>query len=232
MNRNTYFILGALVLGLGFLGTLIFSRQGQPTSFERELISLAESIGIDKDKFFNDYQKEDVRSKVDQDIAYGESLGVNSTPSAFVNGGKIDTTADYSTFKEIIQREVDSASDLPIKLEIFEDYQCPFCANFFPIPYLAEAEFGQDITVEHYHFPLENIHPLARRYAYAAEAARQQGKYFEMSQAIYTNESGNDYESLNSLITIEPKDQGSVDESIPSEVENENKKMENTADNQ
>ncbi len=212
-NSSTLFIVGTLVLGLGFLGILVFSRQGQPTSFERELITLAESVGMDGDKFFEDYSNDEVRSRVAEDIRFAEELGVNATPSAFINGEKIDTTADYAAFREIISDKIDNAAELPITLQIFEDYQCPFCANFFPVPYFAEAEFGADLVVEHYHFPLDN-HQLARRYAYAAEAAREQDKYFEMSKAIFESESGQVNEQLNELLN-----EGSVEETLESIIE-------------
>ncbi len=244
-NSSTYFIVGALVLGLGFLGILIFSRQGQPTSFERELITTAESLGMDGDKFFEDYSNEEIRARVAEDIEYADSLSVNSTPSVFINEERVESTADYEVFRGTVQAAIDNAEELPITLAVFEDYQCPFCANFFPIPYFVEAEFGENVIVERYHLPLENIHPLARRYAYAAEAAEEQGKYYEMSKAIFETETDVDYSQIDALLSGEPIEETGEQPEVeiqPEEgqnepveeqpVENPEETVENTEDQQ
>ena len=199
-NSSMYFIIGALVLGLGFLGFLAFSQKGQPTSFERDLITMAEGLGMDGDQFFKDYKSSEVRDAVQAQVDYGNSLGVNATPSAFINEEPIEIAGTYDEFKVTIQNAIANADELPITFQVFEDYQCPFCSNFFPIPYLVEAEFGNDVIVEHYHYPLDSIHPLSRRYAYAAQAASLQGKYYEMSRAIFESEHDKTYPELDLLI--------------------------------
>lgn len=195
-----YFIIGVLVIGLGFLAVLALSQKGQPNTFERELIALAEGIGLDKDQFFEDYKSDEVKNKVQEHVDYGNQIGVNATPSAYINQVPIDIASEYAGFKTTIEQAIMAADELPITLSVFEDYQCPFCSNFFPITYLIEAEFGEDVVVEHYHFPLDNIHPKARRYAYAAEAAALQGKYYEMSRAIFEYEHAKEYPELDLLI--------------------------------
>ncbi|MCA9387252.1 thioredoxin domain-containing protein [Candidatus Dojkabacteria bacterium] len=216
-NSSLYFIIGALVLGLGFLGFLAFAQKGQPTSFERDLINIAEGIGLDGEKFFEDYKSDKVKNKVQDQIDYGNSIGVNATPSAFINEEPIEISATYEEFRGVMQSQIDNADELPITFSVFEDYQCPFCANFFPIPYLVKAEFGEDVIVEHYNYPLDNIHPLARRYAYAVIAAEEQGKYYEMSRAIFEFEHDKEYPELDLLIEgSEPVD-NSTEEQAPVE---------------
>jgi protein-disulfide isomerase len=46
------------------------------------------------------------------------------------------------------------------------------------------------------HFPLENLHPHARRAAEAAEAAASQGKFFEMHAALFEHQTALEVEDL------------------------------------
>ncbi|MCX6595545.1 MAG: DsbA family protein [Acidobacteria bacterium] len=74
----------------------------------------------------------------------------------------------------------------PVVLEVYSDFQCPFCARLAaPIEQLRKAA-GDKVKVEFIHSPLD-FHkdaPLAHR---AAIAAEQQGKFWEMHDLIFAN---------------------------------------------
>lgn len=61
----------------------------QPNFDEDDLISYAQQIGLDVEKFKQDLENRTFREIVDQDVAYGRSLGVNSTPTFFINGKQV-----------------------------------------------------------------------------------------------------------------------------------------------
>lgn len=52
--------------------------------------SYATTLGLDKDKFIAGLTSDQVIKKIDFDIALGDKVGVNATPTVFVNGKKAD----------------------------------------------------------------------------------------------------------------------------------------------
>lgn len=76
-----------------------------------------------------------------------------------------------------------------VKLVEYGDYQCPICAEFYPAVKQAVAQYGDRITFQFSNLPLPQIHQNAFAAARAAEAAGLQGKYFEMHDLLYQNQS-------------------------------------------
>ena len=66
----------------------------------------------------------------------------------------------------------------------YSDFQCPACAAFEPVLEEVLAKYGDKITFEYKHYPLP-IHPYAEQAALAAEAAGQQGKFFEYHHKLF-----------------------------------------------
>ena len=68
-------------------------------------------------------------------------------------------------------------------LIVFEDFECPACANFSPEISKVPTEL-KDTKVVFRHFPLSQ-HPKAPIAAYAAEAAGAQGQFWNMYENLY-----------------------------------------------
>lgn len=81
--------------------------------------------------------------------------------------------------------------EAPVTVVEFSDYQCPFCARFFrtTLPAL-KAEYVDTGKVRYVFrdFPLDQIHPQARKAAEAARCAGEQGKYWEMHDTLFQNQ--------------------------------------------
>lgn len=73
----------------------------------------------------------------------------------------------------------------PVLLEEFGDLQCPPCAALHPELEKIEKEYGQRVRLIFRHFPLTQVHPYALDAALAAEAAGEQGKFWEMHDWMY-----------------------------------------------
>jgi protein-disulfide isomerase len=73
----------------------------------------------------------------------------------------------------------------PVILEEYGDYQCPPCGALYPELKKIESEYGNQLRVAFHHFPLEKIHKNAMVAAQAAEAARNQNKFWEMHDRLY-----------------------------------------------
>lgn len=76
----------------------------------------------------------------------------------------------------------------------YSDFQCPSCKaahEFFKtIEASGSADFDiiKKVTIAYRYFPLSQIHDKANISAYAAEAAGIQGKFWEMTDLLFTNQ--------------------------------------------
>lgn len=75
-----------------------------------------------------------------------------------------------------------------VTLTEYSDFQCPACAAFYPVVKTLVEQYGDQIKFEYKHFPLISIHPYAVPAAKAAEAAGQQGKFYEMHDMLFENQ--------------------------------------------
>jgi len=76
----------------------------------------------------------------------------------------------------------------PVVLEEYGDYQCPPCGLLYPELKKVEHEYGDQLQIVFHHFPLIKIHKNALTAAQAAEAARNQNKFWEMHDRLYRNQ--------------------------------------------
>jgi len=83
-----------------------------------------------------------------------------------------------------------------IELLEFGDYQCPHCGRAYPIIKSIQKKLGKELKFVFRNFPLAEIHPNAVHAALAAEAASAQGKFWEMHDIIFENQSRLDDASL------------------------------------
>jgi protein-disulfide isomerase len=72
-----------------------------------------------------------------------------------------------------------------VTLVEFGDYQCPSCKAFHPLVQETLARYPEQVRLEFHHYPLVSIHPNAMAASLAAEAAGDQGKYWEMHDLLF-----------------------------------------------
>ncbi|KKW22476.1 MAG: Thioredoxin domain protein [Parcubacteria group bacterium GW2011_GWB1_52_7] len=84
---------------------------------------------------------------------------------------------------------VKGSSTAPVVLIEYSDFQCPACGYFYPILEELAARHENDMLFVYRHFPLTQIHKHAKPAAQAAEAAALQGKFWEMHNLIFDNQS-------------------------------------------
>jgi len=77
------------------------------------------------------------------------------------------------------------ASDAPIKLVEFFDYECPHCQAFKAQMEQVISDKPAEVSVSYMMFPLESVHREARNAAQAALAAARQGKFTEMHDKLF-----------------------------------------------
>lgn len=91
--------------------------------------------------------------------------------------------------------------DLGAKIVVVEysDFQCPFCARFtretLPEVVSRYVDTGK-VLLAFRHLPLEQIHKAALKAAEAAECAKQQGKFWQMHDSLFSDQKRLDEPSL------------------------------------
>lgn len=80
------------------------------------------------------------------------------------------------------------AANSPVVIEEFADFQCPTCAVVHPKMNEISAKYGNRVKFIYRHFPITQIHPNAYGAAVAAEAAGLQGKFWQMQDLLFRNQ--------------------------------------------
>ena len=70
----------------------------------------------------------------------------------------------------------------------YGDFECPHCKQAAGTVKLMLARFDEQVRFVFRHFPLEEVHPHARRAAEAAECAGGQGKFWAMHDLLFENQ--------------------------------------------
>jgi protein-disulfide isomerase len=73
--------------------------------------------------------------------------------------------------------------DAPVTLVEYGDFECPYCGRAEPIVRELLRDFG-DVSYIWRHLPLSDVHPRAQLAAEAAEAAAEQGAFWEMHDVL------------------------------------------------
>lgn len=84
------------------------------------------------------------------------------------------------------QSPVRGNKNAKVSLVEFTDFQCPFCSRFHSLSQDALQAYPNDLNYVIKNYPLP-FHPNAKPAAKAAFAAGEQGKYWEMADALLSN---------------------------------------------
>jgi protein-disulfide isomerase len=70
----------------------------EPTIFE----GYAQQLGLDMEKFRQDINSQEVKDRIERDKNTGNKLGIEGTPTFFLNGKRIENPRGYEEFKKIL----------------------------------------------------------------------------------------------------------------------------------
>lgn len=84
--------------------------------------------------------------------------------------------------------QVKGPDDAKVTIVEFSDFECPYCANAVPVIKEILARYPSQVRFVYRHFPLQDIHSSAFQAAEAAECAAEQGKFWEMHDKLFANQ--------------------------------------------
>jgi protein-disulfide isomerase len=113
--------------------------------------------------------------------AYYLSSRQTTTPDVFSKTIPADYESRSSPADERSTRD-------SVTLEEFGDYQCPPCGVLHPELKRIKVEYGQRVRFVFRNLPLTKIHANSLAAAQAAEAARLQGRFWEMHDRLFENQ--------------------------------------------
>lgn len=73
----------------------------------------------------------------------------------------------------------------PITLVEFSDFQCPYCQLAAPVLHQVAENYKDKVRIIYRQFPIQSLHPYAPKAAEASLCANDQGKFWEMHDAMF-----------------------------------------------
>jgi protein-disulfide isomerase len=203
VNITALIVIVSAILGGVLLAGLALTSGDRTSKSEQEMIDLAVEVGVpDKDKFIADYNSDEIKDLVEaeKEEILSKLGGGAATPTVVIDGEALNSIPLQDEFTSLVQAKVDAnTTEEPVSVEIYEDFNCPHCAEFFPITYMVEAKFTQEeAKFERKNLPFLN-QVTSFNYAYAAEAAKKQGKFYEFARALFEQNFDVDFSGLDSL---------------------------------
>jgi protein-disulfide isomerase len=78
--------------------------------------------------------------------------------------------------------------DAPVTLLEYGDFECPYCGDAAPVIDRLLGKLPDEVRYVFRHLPLADVHPAAQVAAEAAEAAGEQGKFWEMHDRLLSHQ--------------------------------------------
>lgn len=104
-------------------------------------------------------------------------------------GGSVETHVGETTSIgniELYESDWEKGNpDASVVIVEYSDFQCPACAQYYPIVSRLMEDMGDDVRFVYRHFPLRQIHPRAQLAGQASEAGGVQGKFWEMHDRLF-----------------------------------------------
>ena len=118
-------------------------------------------------------------------VGSGAMLYRSKRPALLPRGGHSGAASKQAESDRV---HIRGERDAPVTLEEFGDFQCPPCGTLSPMIDEIERAYHPRVRVVFRNFPLP-MHAHAAEAAYAAEAAGRQGRFWEMHDLLYREQS-------------------------------------------
>ncbi|OYP37519.1 Ig-like domain-containing protein [Rhodopirellula sp. MGV] len=191
---------------------LLFTNQSQwssasdPTSLFN---SYAQQLQIDLTQFTSDRQAQTIENRIERDQADASDLGLNSTPSFFVNGTATSNPETLAAFRPIIQAEIDDSDRafaldrLTGEITVADSGQLDFeTTPTFNLSVRATGDTSEVIAVSIDLFDANEVAPVAQNDSYTTGAGTE--LVVSAAEGVLANDSDTDSETLYANLTANP----------------------------
>jgi protein-disulfide isomerase len=113
-----------------------------------------------------------------------------TTPNTLTNASVLAAVGDAGQIPGLVRADAPARGPRTSKVVIveFSDFECPYCGEMFPVMDELERRYGERVRFVYRNFPLFDIHPNAVPAALAAMCAHEQGKFWEMHDLLFANQ--------------------------------------------
>jgi protein-disulfide isomerase len=102
---------------------------------------------------------------------------------------KVQVLLEPPRVKIAIENEpTQGPGNAPVTMVEFSDFQCPYCSRAESTVKQILEKYKGKIKFVYRDFPLSSIHPFAAKAAEAGQCAKEQGKFWEFHDALYSDQ--------------------------------------------
>lgn len=105
-----------------------------------------------------------------------------------INGNKTKDSKTSSSSTATLTNHTIGTSPNNVTLLEYGDFQCQYCAEYYPIVKQVQEKYNDQVVFQFRHFPITTAHPNAFAAARASEGAAKQNKFWEMYNILYQNQ--------------------------------------------
>ncbi len=116
---------------------------------------------------------------------------------------------------EVADAPIKGAESAPVTVVEFSDFQCPYCSSVTPTLKKITETYGDKVRIAFRHFPL-GFHDKAQKAAEASLCAKEQGKFWEMHDAMFADQKQLDVAQLKTTAAGLEVDTAKFDECLDS----------------
>jgi protein-disulfide isomerase len=117
----------------------------------------------------------------------------DSNEPVVVNPGNNNPSGNPTVNVNIRDIQKDEAvrgdKDAKVTLIEYSDFQCPYCTTAHTSLQQVADEYGDQVAWVYRHFPLDSLHPYARKTAEGSECANDQDKFWEFADKVFEDNS-------------------------------------------
>jgi protein-disulfide isomerase len=176
---------------------LDLEANAQKTTADKLLASISVAAVTDAQiQAFYDQRRDQLKRPLEeargQLSEYLQSQARQSAARAYLDGLRAKYAAQATL--EPLREEVPpigparGTANAPVTIIEFADFQCPYCARMAPVLRQLLAKYPHQVRVVYREFPLSEIHPNAWHAAVAGVCADQQGKFWELHDALFADQ--------------------------------------------
>lgn len=111
-----------------------------------------------------------------------------STDSSLTGATATSENEALATLNDFSNDPTYGPSDARLTIVLFEDFECPYCAQLYPTIRKMMDTYGSQVQFVYRDFPLSTIHPNAQLAAEAAQCANDQGRFWEYHDRLFENQ--------------------------------------------